>query len=96
MVNCVYVNPDTGQLWVIDYRIYNIAGDGKTKLDHMEEMLDQVINHKQLPFRGVLMDTWYAKMEVMKKIERLDKVYYCPLQDTGAGRLSSFIAKSNR
>ena len=30
IVNCVYVNPDTGQYWVIDYRIYNIDGDGKT------------------------------------------------------------------
>ena len=81
IVNCVYVNPDTGQYWVIDYRIYDIDGDGKTKLDHMSEMLDQVVQHKKLPFRGVLMDTWYAKMEVMKKIERADKVYYCPLQD---------------
>jgi hypothetical protein len=81
IVNCVYVNPDIGKFWVIDYRIYNIEGDGKTKLDHMQEMFDHVINHKKLPFWGVLMDTWYAKMEVMKKIEKSEKVYYCPLQD---------------
>lgn len=81
IVNCVYVNPEIEKFWVIDYRIYNIEGDGKTKLDHMAEMLDQVVNQKKLPFWAVLMDTWYAKMEVMKKIERLGKVYYCPLQD---------------
>ena len=51
-------------------------------------MMDNVIQHKKLPFCGVLkgarfgaMDTWYAKMEIMKKIERAGKVYYCPLQD---------------
>jgi hypothetical protein len=81
IVNCVYVNPDIGKYWEIDYRIYNIDGDGKTKLDHMADMFDQVINHKKLPFFGVLMDTWYAKMEVMKKIEGANKVYYCPLPD---------------
>jgi hypothetical protein len=23
LVNCLYVNPETGQYWVIDYRIYD-------------------------------------------------------------------------
>ena len=81
VVNCVYVNPDIGQYWVIDYRIYDPEGDGKSKLDHMTEMLGQVMQHKKLPFFGVLMDTWYAKMEVLKQIEKAGKVYYCPLQD---------------
>ena len=39
IVTCVYVNPDTDQFWIIDYRIYDPDGDGKTKLDHMQEML---------------------------------------------------------
>jgi len=29
MVSCVYVNAQSGQFWVIDYRIYNPDGDGK-------------------------------------------------------------------
>ena len=33
VVPCVYVNPDTDQFWLIDYRIYDPEGDGKTKLD---------------------------------------------------------------
>ena len=33
LVNCVYVNPETGQYWVIDYRIYDPNRDDKSKLD---------------------------------------------------------------
>ncbi len=32
MISCVYVNPETGQFWVIDYRIYDPEGDGKSQL----------------------------------------------------------------
>jgi len=39
MVNCLYVNPDTGQYWIVDYRLFNPDGDGKTKLNHVQEML---------------------------------------------------------
>jgi len=34
MVNCLYVNLDSGQYWVVGCRISNPDGDGKTKLDH--------------------------------------------------------------
>lgn len=34
LVNCVYVNPELGLFWVIDYRIYDPEYDNKTKLDH--------------------------------------------------------------
>lgn len=56
----MYVNLDTGQFWVLDYRIYDPEGDGKTKLDHVADMLHGLVYHKQLPFRAVLMDGWYA------------------------------------
>lgn len=77
-VNCVYVNLITGEYWIIDYRIFNPDGDQKTKLDHMQDMLNNVVTHKKLPFQRVLMNTWYAKIEIMKRIEQLRKVYYCP------------------
>ena len=44
-------------------------------------MLDNAQHDKQLPFRGVLMDSWYAERQLMLHIERLHKVYYCPLKD---------------
>jgi hypothetical protein len=80
LVTCIYVNPDLKQFWVIDYRLYDPDGDGKSKLDHVREMFDHALHDKQLPFRGVLMDSWYAERKLMLHIERADKVYYCPLK----------------
>lgn len=80
VVTCVYVNPARDQFWLIDYRIYDPEGDGKSKLDHMRDMLNNLVHHKQLPFYAVLMDTWYAAKELMLFIESLSKIYYCPLK----------------
>ena len=80
LLTCVYVNPKTHQYWIIDYRIYDIDRDGKTKLQHLQEMLRNVYFVKHLPFRTVLMDSWYASMKVMKAIESLSKIYYAPLK----------------
>jgi hypothetical protein len=80
VVTCVYVNPERDQFWIIDYRIYDPEGDGKSKLDHVREMLTNALSGKQLTFRGVLMDTWYAERKLMMLIERLGKVFYCPLK----------------
>ncbi len=81
VVTCVYVNPDTDQFWLIDYRIYDPEGDGKTKLDHVREMLSNVVAEKHLPFQVVLMDSWYATKNLMLYIESMKKFYYCPLKD---------------
>lgn len=82
VVTCVYVNPATDQFRIIDYRIYDPAGDGKTKLGHLHEMLVNVMYQKLIPFYAVLMDSWYATKDVMLFIEEtLKKVYYCPLKD---------------
>lgn len=81
VVTCIYVNPEFDQFWLIDYRIYDPTGDGKSKLDHVKEMLSHTVYHKQLPFQAVLMDTWYATKDLMLFIESLQKVYYCPLKD---------------
>lgn len=81
VVTCVYVNPELDQFWLIDFRIYDPDGDGKTKLDHVREMLTNVVYQKQLPFHAVLMDTWYATKDLMLFIESLKKIYYCPLKN---------------
>jgi len=81
VVTCVYVNPTLDQFWIIDYRIYDPDGDGKTKLDHVHDMLTNCVYQKQLQFRTVLMDTWYATKDAMAYIEHLGKVYCCPLKD---------------
>ena len=77
---CVYVNPDTGQFWVIDYRIYDPDGDGKTKPYHVEDMLLGIVLHLQLPCRTVMMDSWYATRNLILLIDSLGSIYYCPLK----------------
>jgi hypothetical protein len=74
VVTCVYVNPILDQFWIIDYRIYDPGGDGKTKLDHVQDMLTNCVYQKQLLFWAVLMDSWYATKEIMLFIEQLRKV----------------------
>ena len=81
VVTCVYVNPETDQFWIIDYRIFAPETDQKTKLDHMREMLANAVHQKRLPFRVVLMDTWYAAKNELLFIEELGKVYYCPVRE---------------
>jgi len=80
VVTCVYVNPVLDQFWLIDYRVYDPQGDGKSKLDHVHEMLSNLVYQKQLPFYAVLMDSWYAAKALMLFIESLSKIYYCPLK----------------
>ena len=80
LISCLYVNPHSGQFWVIDYRLYDPDGDGKTKLDHVIEMFQGVCLAKSLPFQAVLMDSWYAAQKVMAAIDQAHKLYYCPLK----------------
>lgn len=80
VVTCIYVNPERDQFWLIDYRIYDPTGDGKSKLEHVRDMLSKVVYQKALAFEAVLMDTWYATKDLMLFIESLRKVYYCPLK----------------
>jgi hypothetical protein len=81
VVTCVYVNPKLDRFWIIDYRIYDPDGDGKTKLDHLQDMLLNGVHQKELAFWAVLMDSWYATKEIMLQIEKFGKIYYCPLKD---------------
>lgn len=48
VVNCLYVNIKTGIYWIIDWRIYAPDEDGKSKLDHVQEMFDNALAHKKV------------------------------------------------
>lgn len=80
VVTCVYVNPETDQFWVVDFRVYDPEGDEQSKITHMLEMLDNVLQCKRLSCTTVLMDSWYASMQVIKHVETLGKIYYCPIK----------------
>jgi hypothetical protein len=77
----IYVNPDTNQFRAIDWRLFEPDTDGKTKVDHVEEMLKNAHHHKALSYRAVLMDTWYATKRLMLFIDKeLNRIFYCPLK----------------
>ena len=50
VVTCVYVNPSIDRFWVIDYRLFDPDRDGKSKLDHLSDMLSHAAYKKCLPF----------------------------------------------
>ena len=72
LVNCVYVNPETDQFWLLDYRLFAPGADGKSKLDHVTDMLAQLAA-RQIPCRTVLMDSWYATTDLFKQLLRAGK-----------------------
>jgi len=79
VVTCIYYNPDTDEFYVLDYRIWDPSTDGKTKLDHVADMFNGAVK-RRLSFEYVLMDTWYATVDLMKTIDKADKFYYCPVK----------------
>ena len=42
-------------------------------------MILNAINNKKIPFKTVLMDSWYATQRLIGLIDNLGKIYYCPL-----------------
>lgn len=44
LVNCIYINPETQQFWIIDFRIFNPEQDGKGKVGHVQDMLANLIS----------------------------------------------------
>jgi hypothetical protein len=79
LVNCLYYNPELDRFWVVDYRIFDPERDGKSKLDHVSEMLD-LLKFRQIEFRFCLMDSWYATMPLMTRLIKEQKIFYCPLK----------------
>lgn len=83
VVTCVYYNPDTKRFYPLDYRIYDKARDGKTKLDHVTDMLARLIKQEAAHgtfFTHVLMDSWYATAELLNKIMDWDKLFVCAIK----------------
>lgn len=74
VVNCLSIDLNTHEYWIIDWRVYDPDGDGKTKLDHARDMFDDAIAGKNLPFRTVLMDSWYTTKDLMGHIDKAGKL----------------------
>ena len=52
----------------------------KQRQKSIEEMILNAINNKKIPFKTVLMDSWYTTQRLMVLIDNLGKIYYCPLK----------------
>lgn len=79
VVNCVYYNPETGQYWVLDFRVFDPHTDGKTKLDHVADML-HLLHERAVLYRYALMDSWYATTYLMKFFIENGRIFYCPVK----------------
>jgi len=53
----------------VDFRIYNIEDDNKTKNDHFLDMLDKAEERGFKP-KYVMFDTWYASIKNLKAIRK--------------------------
>jgi len=90
VVNCLYLDPINRQFWLLDFRIFSPETDGKSKLDHVLDML-QSLQHRGVLFQTVLMDSWYATVDIMKYLIKEEKTFYCPVKsnrkvDDSAGK----------
>ena len=80
LVTCVYYNPEQDDDVILDYRIFDPECDGKSKVDHVADMLAS-LKEPAVAFKTVLMDTWYASKKLMLLIDKTyAKIYYCPLR----------------
>lgn len=79
VVTCVYYNPTNGLFYPLDFRQYDKARDGKTKLDHVMDMMKEIIR-KEVPFTHFLMDSWYATTELLNQIMDWNKLFVCAIK----------------
>lgn len=79
VVNCLYLDPINKQFWLIDFRVFDPGTDGKTKLDHVADML-RSLKARQVLFQTVLMDSWYATADLMKYLIKEEKTFYSPVK----------------
>ena len=61
---------DGDRLYPCDYRVYDKAGDQKTKNDHFADLVTAAHARGFRP-RAVLFDGWYASVENLKKVREL-------------------------
>ncbi len=81
IVNLLHTSGGPADFFPIDFRVYDPAGDGKTKNDHFLEMLLRAKSDKQIKANTVLFDSWYASVNNLKIIYRLGMVFVTTLKD---------------
>jgi hypothetical protein len=87
VINLVHSSA-AGDFYPIDYRLYDPDGDGKSKNQHFREMLLRAKHDKRLQARTVLFDSWYASVDNLKLIHRLELVFVTTLKSNRLVSLS--------
>ncbi len=82
------VHSDGADFYPIDYRIYAPEADGKTKNDHFRDMLLRAKSDRQIKARTLLFDSWYASVDNLKLIVRLQMFFVTTLKDNRLVSLS--------
>ncbi|NER08442.1 MAG: hypothetical protein F6K17_40850 [Okeania sp. SIO3C4] len=54
--------------------------------DHVEEMIFSVVNQKKLPFKTVLMDSWYGTQRLMALVDNEGKNLLLSLKNKSSSR----------
>jgi hypothetical protein len=79
IVNLVHSSGD-GDYYPIDYRIYAPNLSHKTKNEYFREMLLTAFTDRAICADVILFDSWYASVENLKFIHRLNKIFYTTLK----------------
>ena len=82
------VHTDGKDSYPIDYRIYALEADGKTKNDHFKEMLINAVANKQIKANTVLFDSWYGSWQNLKLVNTLGLIFYTTLKNNRLVSLS--------
>ena len=81
VLNLLHSTGQDGEFYPLDFRVYAPECDGKTKNDHFREMLVRAVSDKQLQAKTVLFDSWYASVENLKLLARLELVFITTLKN---------------
>jgi hypothetical protein len=79
VVNMLYYVPKEDKYYLLGYRIFDPDIDGKSKVDHVMDMLKEA-EQNCIHYVGVLMDTWYAISSLFQLINSYGKYFYCPIK----------------
>lgn len=82
------VHTDGVDYYPIDFRIFAPKSDGKTKNDHLRDMLINAVANKRVRAKRVLFDSWYASVENLKLVVRLGLVFVTTLKSNRLVSLS--------
>jgi hypothetical protein len=88
VLNLLHTSGAGHAFYPIDYRVYDPAGDGKTKNDHFLELLTRAFADKGIQARYILFDSWYASVANLKYIHRQGRIFVTTLKSNRKVSLS--------